>query len=90
MTQENEPTLVKSDKSQSLLVDGYPFSIEIIRLETEQTWTLEVVDHEGTSYVWEERFLSDSDARNEAIQALETAGAKTFMEGVNTIPLRQP
>lgn len=90
MTQENEPTLVKSDKSQRLLVDGCPFSIEIIRLETEQAWTLEVVDQEGTSHVWAERFLSDSDARNEAIQALETAGAKTFMQGVNTTPLRQP
>ncbi|MGM0740164.1 MAG: hypothetical protein ACQEVT_01135 [Pseudomonadota bacterium] len=90
MIDDNEPTLVTSDKSQRILVDGYLFSIEIIRLETEQTWTLEVVDHEGTSHVWEERFLSDTDARKEAIRALESERAVAFMRGDNVIPLRQP
>ena len=87
---EDEPNLVSSGKSQHVVVDGHPFSIEIYRLETDKTWTLEVVDHEGTSHVWEEEFNSDKDARNAAIQAIEAEGAIAFMRGDNIIPFRKP
>ncbi|WP_457648640.1 hypothetical protein [Profundibacter sp.] len=33
---DNEPNLVTSGKSQRIIVDGYPFSIEIYRLENEK------------------------------------------------------
>ena len=89
MTDDQEPKLVTSDKSQRVLVDGYPFSIQIYRLETDKTWTLEVVDHEGTSHVWDEQFRSDGDARNAAIEGLESEGAAAFMRGDNLIPFRK-
>lgn len=87
---EDEPNLVNSGKSQHVVVDGYPFSIEIYRLETDRTWTLEIVDIEGTSHVWDEQFRSDKDARNTAIQAIEAEGAMAFMRGNNIIPFRKP
>lgn len=86
---DNEPDLVTSIKSQRIVVDGYPFAIEIHRLETDKTWTLEVVDHEGTSHVWEEQFRTDKDARNAAVEALEREGAIAFMRGNNIVPFRQ-
>jgi hypothetical protein len=86
---EDEPDLINSAKSQKVVVEGYPFSIEIYRLETEKTWTLEVVDLEGTSHVWDEQFKSDKDARNVALQALEAEGAVAFMRGNNVIPFRR-
>ena len=86
---EDDGTLVTSEKNKTIVVDGYPFSINIVRLETETTWTLEVVDHEGTSHVWEEQFTSDTEARDAAINALETEGALAFMCGDNVIPFRQ-
>ena len=89
MTDDQDPNLVTSDKSQRVLVDGHPFSIQIYRLETDKTWTLEVVDHEGTSHVWDEQFRSDRDARNAAIEALESEGAVAFMHGDNGIPFRK-
>jgi hypothetical protein len=89
MTDDQDPKLVTSDKSQRVLVDSYPFSIQIYRLETDKTWTLEVVDHEGTSHVWDEQFRSDKDARNAAIEALESEGAAAFMRGDNVIPFRK-
>jgi hypothetical protein len=89
MIEDDEPTLVTSGKSKRIVVDGYPFSIDIYRLETETTWTLEVVDHEGNSHVWEEQFTSDTEARDAAINALETEGALAFMRGNNVIPFRQ-
>ena len=70
-------------------MDGYPFSIQIYRLEKDKTWTLEVVDHEGTSHVWDEQFRSDRDARNAAIEALESEGAIAFVRGDNVIPFRK-
>lgn len=79
--QEDEPNLVTSSKSQRVVVDGLPFSIEIYRLEDQKDWTLEVVDHEGTSHVWDDTFKSDRDARNEAVKELEANGALAFMRG---------
>jgi hypothetical protein len=70
MIEDDEPKLVTSEKK--IVVDGYPFSINTSRFETETTWTLEVVDHEGNSHVWEEQFTSDTEARDAAINALET------------------
>jgi len=89
MIDEEEPNLVTSGKSTTIVVDGYPFSIEIFRLETEQTWSLEVIDHEGASHVWEDQFESDKDAREAAKTAIETEGAIAFMRGNNVIPFRQ-
>ncbi|MBY6059476.1 hypothetical protein KUV33_24030 [Leisingera daeponensis] len=87
--EDDEPNLVTSGKSQRITVDGFPFSIEIYRLETDQSWTLEVVGHEGTSHVWEDQFQSDKEARNTAMQAIESEGPIAFMRGDNVIPFRQ-
>ena len=89
MIDDDEPKLVESSKSQQIVVDGYAFSIEIYRLEAEKMWTLEIVDHEGTSHVWDDPFSSDKDARTTAIQAIESQGALAFMRGDNVIPFRQ-
>jgi hypothetical protein len=83
------PDVVTSGKSQHIVVDGYRFSIQIYRLETDKTWTLEVVDQDGTSHVWDEEFATDKDARNVALQALESDGAVAFMRGSNVIPFRR-
>ena len=88
MVEEEEPNIVMSSKSQKVAIDGYPFSIEIYRLEEDKTWTLEVVDYEGSSYVWDDQFPSDKDARTEAVKELESKGAIAFMRGDNVIPFR--
>jgi hypothetical protein len=82
------PDMVMSGQSQDVVVDGYWFSIQIYRLETDKTWTLEVVDQDGTSHVWEEEFKTDREARNIALQTIENDGAATFMRGSNVIPFR--
>ncbi|MFA3919334.1 hypothetical protein [Ruegeria hyattellae] len=85
----DEPALVSSPKSQSIIVDGYRFDIEIHRLDFETGWTLEVVDQDGTSHVWDEQFASDKDARNAAVNALQEAGAITFMTNDSIVPFRR-
>lgn len=58
MIEDDEPNLVTSGKSERIVVHGYPFSIDIFRLEDGTTWTLEVIDHQNTSYAWDEQFGS--------------------------------
>lgn len=89
MIDDDEPALVTSSKSQSVVVDGYRFAIEIHRMENEKSWTLEVVDIEGTSHVWDDTFNSDKDARDAALLAIETDGAVAFMRGDNVVPFRR-
>ena len=86
---DDEPNIVTSGKRQSVMIDGLRFQIEIYRLETDSTWTLEVVDPENTSHVWDEPFASDKDARDEAIKAIKSEGAVAFMRGDNVIPFRR-
>jgi hypothetical protein len=39
--------------------DGFTVRVEIYRLvEGDKSWTLEVVDHEGGSTVWDDRFAT--------------------------------
>ncbi len=85
---DDEPNIVTSSKSMRVLIDDMRFSIEIYRLETDSTWTLEVVDSENSSHVWEDQFASDKDARNAAIEEIEREGAVAFMRGNNVIPFR--
>ncbi|RJK92842.1 hypothetical protein D3P06_19075 [Paracoccus aestuarii] len=82
---EEEPNIVTSGKSQRVIIDGYPFSIEIYRAETDQNWMLEVVDQDGTSHVWDDQFASDKEARDAAVQTIEEEGAIAFMRGDNVI-----
>lgn len=89
MIEDDEPNLVTSGKTKKIVVDGYTFSIDIFRLETDTTWTLEVVDHNNTSHVWDEQFRSDVRARDVAVKAIEAEGALAFMRGNNVIPFRQ-
>lgn len=89
MIEDDEPNLVTSGKSNRIVVDGYPFSIDIFRLETDTTWTLEVVDLNNTSHVWDEQFRSDAEARDVALKTIEAEGAVAFMRGNNVIPFRQ-
>ena len=88
MSEEDEPNIVTSGKSMRVVIEGMRFSIEIYRLETDIAWTLEVVDPENTSYVWDDQFATDSDARDAAIEAIEREGPAAFMRGNNVIPFR--
>lgn len=90
MTKDDEPNIVKSGKSKRVTIDNHSFLIEIYRLETDELWTLEVVDQRGDSHVWDEQFRSDMEAYNIATQTIQAEGATTFMHGNNVIPFRKP
>lgn len=80
-----EPNLINSGLSRRVNVEGKEFRIEIYRLE-HTGWTLEVVDEEGTSTVWEGEFDTDEAALEEVLTAIDKEGLAAFREDPNIIP----
>jgi len=87
---EQEPDLVFSSEGGNVQISGYNFSIEIYRLEDEAEWTLEVVDEENASHVWDDTFKTAIEARQMALSEIKQVGAKGFMYGHNVLPFRHP
>lgn len=82
----DEPNLITSSKSQRVLVEGHPLSIEIYRIDTEPMWSLEIVDEDGTSTVWEDLFATDADALEEAFKTINEEGIGAFRDNINVVP----
>jgi len=82
----SDPNLVTSGLSRRVTVEGHELRIEIYKLEDDKSWTLEVVDEEGTSFVWDDLFASDQDAIDEALNLIETEGLSAFRDNDNVIP----
>lgn len=62
MTGERDPNIVTSGLSGTVTEQGITVEVHIIRLEDEPGWTLEVVNHSGTSTVWDDPFVTDDAA----------------------------
>lgn len=77
-----DPEIIDSELSREVTIGYQRFSIEIYRLETEEKWTLEVVDEEGTSTVWDELFDSDQVALGVALRMLNEDEARTPGNGL--------
>lgn len=82
----SDPNLITSGLSRRVTVEGHELRIEIYKLEDDKSWTLEVVDEEGTSFVWDDLFASDQDAIDEALNLIETEGLSAFRDNDNVIP----
>ena len=81
-----DPNLVDSGLSQRTTIEGHEFKIEIYRLEHEPQWSLEVVDEDGTSTVWDDLFDTDQAALDEVLKTIKEEGLSAFRDGGNVIP----
>ena len=81
-----DPNMVKSGLSRKIVVGGLDFRVEIYRLEHEPGWSLEVIDREGTSTVWDDQFKSDREALEELERAVREEGIAAFMDRSNIVP----
>ena len=80
-----DPNLVDSGLSQRTIIEGHEFKIEIYRLEHEPQWSLEVVDEDGTSTVWDDLFGTDQAALDEVLKTIKEEGLSAFRDGGNVI-----
>ena len=84
---EREPNLVTSGLSRRVTQDDVTVDLCIYRLETKTEWSLEVVNLAGTSFVWDDTFLSDEAADEEFLRTVAEEGMATFLDDGNVNPL---
>lgn len=80
MTDNNDPPIIESPLSRTFSRDGISVQVAIFKIGGDAGWTLEVVNAEGTSTVWEESFDTDTAAFDAFVRALETEGMETFLD----------
>jgi hypothetical protein len=87
--EEREPNLVTSGLSRYVTQDDITVELCIYRLETKPEWTLEVVNSEGTSIVWDGLFPSDDAANEEFLRAVAEEGMASFLDDDKVVPFRR-
>lgn len=84
-------TMPKTEETTDILVSALFFRVEdedtyvdiqIYQLEGNDHWTLEVVDSEGGSTVWDEDFPTEEAALDEALETIQQEGLENFMQDV--------
>ena len=76
---DDETKLIISRLSRTITRDGITVDVHIFRSEGDPEWTLEVVDHDGASTVWEDTFATEQDALNEVFQTIAVEGMSGFL-----------
>lgn len=74
------PDIVSSPLSQTFTADGITVQVRTYRLERGEGWTLELIDVEGGSIVWEEQFATDAAAFAEFTEGPEELGLEKLIE----------
>lgn len=76
----SDPKIIRSPASQEYTSDGITIRVEIYKLEGSDSWTLELVDEDGSSTIWEEQFPTDAAAFAEFTEGLEELGLSALLE----------
>jgi hypothetical protein len=83
--QDRYPNIVESGLSRTITLHGVTVEVKIYRLEHDPQWSLEVVNSEGTSIVWDDLFDTDEDAFVAFQLVVEEEGIETFLDDSNVI-----
>ena len=74
----SDPKLIDSKHNGKFSRDGLTVEVCIYRLEHTK-WTLEIVDENGTSIVWDNEFDTDDAAHAEFLRSVETEGLDVIL-----------
>jgi hypothetical protein len=78
---DDDPEIERSALSGTVTRDGVSVQVEIYRLAgSTEGWSLEVVDEEDASTVWDDLFATDQEAYAEFYRTLELEGIRSFAE----------
>jgi uncharacterized protein len=80
-----DPTIITSPLSGYFSEGGITVNVQIYRLE-DTKWSLEVIDSDGTSIVWDDLFDTDEAARAEFQRSVAEEGLVGITAG--SIPTR--
>jgi hypothetical protein len=79
MPEDDDYEIEDSRLSQKITRDGVTVEVCIYRGEDDPEWTLEVVDQEGASTVFDERFPTDKQALDAVLLVIEQEGITCFL-----------
>jgi hypothetical protein len=80
MHDENDPEIEYSPLCEEVTRDGLTVRVQIYRHKIgNEGWSLEVVDHEDASTVWDDLFETDHEALAEFSRTLEAEGIQPFL-----------
>lgn len=82
----DDQKLIISNRSGVFLVDGVRLEVNIVRLNGEEEWTLEVVNEQGTSTVWDDPFENDAEAWAAFEEAVDQEGVGIFFPEAEAEP----
>lgn len=71
---EQDSNLILSALSQQFTEDDITVQVDIYRLEEEDGWTLEVIDEDDISFVYEDLFETDQEAWDAFLADVEEYG----------------
>jgi len=80
---DDDIELIMSPLCQTHAQDGITLQIEIYR-SLDSDWTLEVINPNNTSIVWDETFVSDQAALDEFHRTVRVDGMGSFLDDPET------
>jgi hypothetical protein len=83
--QQRDPNLVRSGLSRRVTSGGLTATVEIYRLEDQPGWSLEVVDEDRASIIWDDLFPTDDKAFDVFQAALKEEGMVALLGRSNVI-----
>ena len=75
-----QPELIESPLNWSIERNSRRLKVNIVRIATERGWSLEVVNDQNTSIVWNDPFPTDRDADAAFRCALADEGFEAFLD----------
>ena len=80
MHDEDDPEIEYSPLCEEVTREGLTVRVQIYRLKTgDSGWSLEVIDQENASTVWDDLFTTDHEALAEFYRTLEAEGVQSFL-----------
>ncbi len=79
-----DPEVIFSGLTHERTVEGHLIKINIFRLDRDFTWTLEAVDQNGTSTVWDDPFETEQAALDEVLDAIDKEGLSA-VSGISNV-----
>lgn len=75
-----DPNIIRSPLSQTFTSDGITVNVDIYRQNGSEGWTLELVDTNWNSIVWEEPFPTDEAALDEFLAGVQEIGLARLLQ----------
>jgi hypothetical protein len=80
MHDDDDPEIEYSPLCEEVTRDGLKVRVQIYRLKVgDSGWSLEVIDQENASTVWDNLFATDHEALAEFYQTIEAEGIQSFL-----------